>query len=162
MAERWVINASPVILLAKAGVLDLVPQICGELVIPRSVVAEVAGGVLSDEGRAWISGNGARFVIPSPPLSPALKAADLGAGEAEVLAWALANPGFLAVLDDRQGRNWAAKLGLPFTGSLGVVVILKRRGLIQAARPAIEKIRSAGGYISEFAVNAALAAAGEV
>ena len=44
MAERWVINASPVILLAKAGVIDLLPKACDELVIPFSVVAEVSTG----------------------------------------------------------------------------------------------------------------------
>lgn len=161
MAERWVINASPVILLAKAGVIELLPLVCEELVIPFSVIDEVSTGSKSDAGRAWLAGNGARFTVASPFIPTQLEEADLGRGEAEVLAWAVAHPGFTTVLDDRQGRVWARKLKLPLTGSLGVVVFLKRQGLIPAARPAIEKIRSAGGYVSEAAIIAALTAAGE-
>jgi predicted nucleic acid-binding protein len=161
VAEHWVINASPVILLAKAGVIDLLPRVCDELVIPFSVVGEVSTGQRSDAGRAWLAGEGSRYVVASPFIPPPLDNADLGLGEAEVLAWALTYSGFTAVLDDRQGRSWAKRLNLPFTGSLGVVVLLKRRGLIQTARPAIERIRSVGGYVSEVAIKAALAAAGE-
>jgi len=161
VAEHWVLNASPVILLAKAGVIQLLPQICDELVIPFGVVGEVSTGRTSDAGRDWLAGPGARYVVASPPLPPRLEEADLGFGEAEVLAWAMRHPGFTAVLDDRQGRAWAKRLNLPFTGSLGVIVFLKQRGLIPAARPAIERIRAVGGYLSVMAINAALAAAGE-
>lgn len=34
MAEHWVVNASPVILLGKAAVIHLLPLLCDELVIP--------------------------------------------------------------------------------------------------------------------------------
>jgi len=161
VAERWVINASPVILLAKAGVIALLPRVCDELVIPFGVVREVSTGESSDAGRAWLAGDGARYVVASPFIPRQLEEADLGFGEAEVLAWAMGHPGFTVVLDDRQRRSWAKRLKLAFTGSLGVVVFLKQRGLIQAARPVVERIRSVGGYVSEIAIRAALAAAGE-
>jgi predicted nucleic acid-binding protein len=161
VAERWVINASPVILLAKAGVIDLLPKACDELVIPFSVVREVSTGKSSDAGRAWLGGNGSRYIVDSPDIPSQLKEADLGQGEAEVLAWAMAHVGFVAVLDDRQGRSWAKRLNVPLIGSLGAIVFLKERGLISSARPAIEKIRTAGGYVSEQAIMAALRAAGE-
>lgn len=161
MAEHWVINASPVLLLAKAGIIDLLPKACDRIVIPSSVVSEVARGKKSDEGRAWLAGNGAQFIVPSPEIPDQLKQADLGLGETEVLAWTLAHQGFTAVLDDHQARVSAQKLKLSFTGSLGAVVFLKRKGLIQTARTAIEKIRSAGGYVSSADIKSALLAAGE-
>ena len=42
VVERWVVNASPVILLGKAGVIHLLPELCAELVVPEGVLAEVA------------------------------------------------------------------------------------------------------------------------
>ncbi len=161
MIERWVINASPVILLAKAGVIHLLPRVCDELVIPSGVVGEVATGQAGDAARTWLAGEGAAHVVATPAIPHPLTDADLGRGEAEVLAWAMTHPGFTVVLDDRQGRAWARRLKLSLTGSLGVVVLLKQRGLIPAVRPAIERIRAAGGYLSESAVGAALAAARE-
>ena len=47
-AERWVVNASPVILLGKAGIIHLLPQLCAELVVPEGVLAEVAEGQSAD------------------------------------------------------------------------------------------------------------------
>ena len=58
MPERWVVNASPVILLAKAGVIHLLPSLCDELVVPAGVVAEVEKGNAADAGRAWLKGEG--------------------------------------------------------------------------------------------------------
>jgi predicted nucleic acid-binding protein len=161
VAEHWVINASPVILLSKAGVIHLLPKAGVQIAIPASVVAEVARGKRSDEGRAWLAGDGARFIVPSPSIPDQLQDVDLGLGETEVLAWALAHAEFTAVLDDHQGRVWAQKLNLGFPGSLGAVVFLKRKGLIPVARPAIEQIRSAGAYVSNADIKAALSAAGE-
>ena len=65
-------------------------------------------------------------------------------GEAEVVSWALQNPGFIAVLDDRAARLLATGLGVPVLGSLRVIVMAKERGLIPLARPALEKLRGAG------------------
>ena len=72
MAERWVVNASPVILLGKAGVIHLLPEVCDELVVPAGVVAEVKSGRMADAGRAWLDGDGGRFVQAAPPLHVAV------------------------------------------------------------------------------------------
>ena len=66
------------------------------------------------------------------------------------------------MLDDRQGRLWAKRLGLPLVGSLGVVVLLKRHGWLKQVAPALEKIRTAGAYVSDAAIRAALIEAGEL
>ena len=104
---------------------------------------------------------GARFISPSPDIPPHLADPNLGRGESEVIAWAIANPGFKVVLDDRRARSWATRLGLPLLGSLGVIVFLKKHNHITSARPALEKIRDAGGYISEEAIQTALVQVGE-
>ncbi|HWC60395.1 MAG TPA: DUF3368 domain-containing protein [Verrucomicrobiae bacterium] len=162
MLERWVINASPVILLSKAEVIHLLPKLCDELIIPSGVVNEVAVGERGDLGRKRLTGEGASFVRPALPIARELTSAELGQGEAEVLSWALTHEGFKAVLDDRRGRLWARKLNLPLIGSLGVVVLMKQRGLISSAKPILQKIRDAGGYVSETSIQAALTEAGEI
>lgn len=161
MAERWVVNASPVILLGKAGVIHLLPDLCDELVVPAGVVGEVKSGRMADAGRAWLDADGGKFVQAAPPLHPALALWNGGAGEAEVISWALAHPGFVAVLDDRAARRLAASVGVPLLGSLRVIVKAKERGLIPLARPALEKLRGSGAYVSDELIERAIALAGE-
>ena len=72
MADRWAINASPLILLAKADILRILPALCDELVIPSGVAAEVQAGSTSDLASAWLAAEGGAFVRASPQLHPAL------------------------------------------------------------------------------------------
>ncbi len=53
MSSRWVVNASPLILLAKVGQIDLLAKLTDELVVPSAVVAEVQEGPASDPARVW-------------------------------------------------------------------------------------------------------------
>ena len=156
------VNASPVILLAKAGVIHLLPQLCAELVVPAGVKDEVRSGRMADAGWAWLDTAGRPFIREVPLRDhPALARWHGGVGEAEVISWALQNPGFIAVLDDRAARLLAAGLGVPVFGSLRVIVRAKERGLIPLARPALEKLRGAGAYVSDALIDRAIALAGE-
>ena len=69
--------------------------------------------------------------------------------------------GFFAVLDDRAARRLAASQGVPLLGSLRVIVKAKERGLIPLARPALEKLRGSGAYVSDELIEHAVALAGE-
>lgn len=160
-AERWVVNASPVILLAKAGVIRFLPQLCAELVVPAGVLTEIERGQQSDAGRLWLESAGRPFLRVVSELHPALTGWGGGAGEAEVVSWALHHPGFTAILDDRAARAMAVRLGVPVLGSLRVIVKAKERGLIPLARPALERLRGAGAYVSDTLIDRAIALAGE-
>jgi predicted nucleic acid-binding protein len=161
VAERWVVNASPVILLAKAEIIHLLHKLCDELVIPAGVVDEVQQWHGSDAGIAWLRGAGSRFIRPVPNLHDALTKWRGGAGEGEVISWALQNAGFVAILDDRRARAFAQKNGVPVIGSLRVIVRAKERGLIEKAKPALEKLRGEGAWVSEELIQRAVELAGE-
>ncbi len=161
MAEHWVINASPVILLAKAEVIEFLPNICQTLVIPKGVLSEVGRGDFADAGRKWLEGRGSNFVTDCGPVPTEIIHHSLGAGEKEVIAWALAHRDFKAVLDDHQARQQARQLGIPILGTLKVLVMLKNHGCIPSLRPAIEKLRFAQGYFSPALIAQVLALAGE-
>lgn len=78
-----------------------------------------------------------------------------------MLAWALAHPGTEAILDDLEGRRCAAAIGVPYRGTLGLVLLARRRGKLVAARPVVTKLRDAGMYLSDAVVDSALALVGE-
>jgi predicted nucleic acid-binding protein len=63
VVERWVINASPIILLAKAEVIHFLPQVCDQLIIPAGTVEEVYRGKMGDAGRVWLEREGKKFVV---------------------------------------------------------------------------------------------------
>lgn len=143
MDRRWVLNASPVILLAKAP------------------VDEVKRGKMSDAGRAWLAQEGAEFIRLSGIIPAAVVALSLGQGETEVLAWLTDHPGFEGVLDDLKARRCASQLGLPVLGSLRVLIILKECGLIPAIGPAVDRFREAGSCFSDAFIREALQLADE-
>lgn len=75
---------------------------------------------------------------------------NLGDGETEVLSLALAGESnYLALVDDRASRRCADTLGIPTLGTAGLMVVAKSRNLIQSVQSELEKLESAGLYISE-------------
>lgn len=88
--ERWVLNASPLILLGKLRRLDIVEALASSVVVPESVVREVRTGLRKDEtGSATLDWASARQVA-DVPLPVAIASWDLGAGESQVIAHCLA------------------------------------------------------------------------
>jgi predicted nucleic acid-binding protein len=146
--EHWVVNASPLITLAKARHLALLTALATEVLIPEAVVAEVRGGPATDPARqALESGWGTRVAVPSVPI--VLQEWGLGAGETAVLAVALARGECTAILDDAASRRCARTLGVPVMGTLGVVVRAKHHGHIASAALVMRALRAAGLYIDD-------------
>jgi predicted nucleic acid-binding protein len=149
-----VVNASPLILLFRIGALHLLQAAAPRLIVPDAVLAELqakhdgcAAAVIST---FWLQ------VVTAPPPSAAVTAADLGAGETAVLAYAEANPGTAAILDDRAARRLAAQLTIPTRGTLGVVLLAKRQARIPAARPVVEALVAVGMYLPSKTIDDAL------
>ena len=51
MSERWILNASPLIVLARIDHTDLLLALADELVVPRAVAAEIEAGPAGDRAR---------------------------------------------------------------------------------------------------------------
>lgn len=132
MAERWVLNASPLIVLINAGHEDLIRQLAEETIVPQAVADEILAGPADDAARLQIDG-GEWLVRDTPAASDELLAWDLGAGETAVVSYALANPGWTAILDDSAARRCARTFSIPLKGTLGIVLLAKRRGVISSA-----------------------------
>jgi len=161
VSDKWVINASPIILLAKVGEIELLSRLAGTLVVPNAVVTEIEEGPASDPARAWLGGAGAKWTQRDPAASTVIAAWDLGRGETAVLNWAFHQRDFEAILDDRAARKCAQVHGIPYRGTLGIILAAKKRGLIRAARPVCEKIVEAGLLIEGSLLEKALMLVGE-
>lgn len=161
MTEDWVIDASPLILLGKAGQLHWLSQM-GRIVVPESVAAEVMSGSPADPARQWLETTaGKAWIVPDITITSDLLAWDLGAGETAVIAMARTNPGHEALLDDAAARRCAMVFGIPMRGSLSFVALAKKRGLVTACRPVFNQMLAAGLYVSPDLVEQVAFSAGE-
>ncbi|MBE2201142.1 MAG: DUF3368 domain-containing protein [Anaerolinea sp.] len=86
----------------------------------------------------------------------------LDRGESEVLALALEQSARLVIMDERRGRRYAQRLSLPLTGTLGILLLAKERGLITAVSPLIKQLQAGGMYFDTELVARVLELAGEL
>jgi predicted nucleic acid-binding protein len=161
VAEHWVINASPVILLAKADLIQFVPSVAQTLVVPEPVAAEIQQCREVDAAVKWLEEVGRKFVCAPASEIDQLINTGIGPAERSVISWAAANPGFVAVLDDSEARIAARRAGIRVIGTVSVILELKRASLIPEIKPHLLEIRRVGGYISDELFQEALRRAGE-
>lgn len=147
--DRIVVNASPLIVLFKAGLSDLLPQLFTDIMVPGAVWSEVLAGGAADAAARAVPTAAWLKQVDAPAVPPIVTAWDLGAGESEVLSLALDNPGARAVIDDAAARSCAATLRVPVLGTGGILVLAKRRGLIDSVTASIDELRKAGLWLSE-------------
>jgi predicted nucleic acid-binding protein len=141
---KLVSNASPLILLSKIDLLGLLKPCFEQTLVPDGVVAEVAMDLpafieqqsLSDLGEAYVSG-----AIGS-----------LHRGELETMLLARERQIPWVAMDDRSARRRAVTMGLRPIGTLGLLVLFQRRGLLEAARASKkldQLVDQHGLYLSE-------------
>ncbi len=161
MADSAVVNASPLILLARAGHIELLKLAADLVIVPKPVADEICGGVAADAAVTALQSLDWLQTEDPGTVSPAVARWNLGPGESSVLTWALAHPGAEAIIDDLMGRRCAKVLGVPVRGTLGLVLTAKLRKRIPEARPVVEQLRSCGMYLSKRVLDGALAKIGE-
>jgi predicted nucleic acid-binding protein len=158
---RRIVNASPLILLAKAGQLDLLRAGVPEIIVPDVVFREVGARGPADPAFQEVQRTTWLKIIPAPPSPLSVLSWSLGAGESSVLAVALTDPDCEAIVDDRGARRCAQALKIGFRGTLGLVVLAKQIGSIPSARPVVEQLRQVGLFLTDDLADRALALVGE-
>ena len=148
MSDRWVLNASPLIVFGKIGRLELFSQLAAEIVVPRGVAQEILAGPENDAARVAIEANMFQLVDVQEP-TPELAAWDLGLGETAVLSFALEHPGWIAILDDGAARKCAITFGIKVKGSLAIVILARKRGLIPQAKQILHTMQEVGLRLDE-------------
>ena len=155
-------NSGPLIHLSSIGQLNLLSDLWGRILVPAEVYREV---VVAGEGLP-----GSREVAAAPWIDHAeisgppsiVRALDgLGAGEAETIATAVDVGAGLILLDDRQARSVARRLGLTVRGTLGVLLLAKASRLIERVEPHLRALVANGIWLSSAMIDEVLASAGE-
>ena len=144
-------NTSPLTNLAAIGQFDLLRQLYSEVQIAVGVWNE-----LGARGRRWPGHDEVanadwikQLVVRDQNLITVLLR-DLDRGESETLALASEIGAGLVLLDERDGRRVAQRLGLRTIGVLGVLLEAKKRGLLSSIRPQLDALRhDAGFYVSD-------------
>ena len=147
--EKAVVNASPLILMFKSGLADLLPKLFAEVVVPDAVWKEIMAGGERDAAAARLPAVSWVHRATATKIAPEVLVWNLGDGESEVLSFALAQPDYRALVDDRAARNCARTLGIRTLGSGGMLILAKRRGLIQSVSAEVQKLRDAGLWLSD-------------
>ena len=146
--RKVIVNSTPLIALAKSGRLDLLRHLYGRIVIPEAVYREVTekNDVVSQEvsqALEWI-----QIVRVDPNVDRRMYRAKLHEGEVEVMLLAQDTGADLVIIDDDAARKTAEYLGLPLTGTLGVLIKAKKRGLLEAVMPVVSVMEQQGIYFS--------------
>lgn len=155
-----VADAGPLIVLGRLNRLDLLPRLFANVQVTATVLDEcLAHPKLPDAQRiadALAAGHIHRCADAAPandsPLDP---------GESSAIARAR-EIGAGLLMDDRAAVLHARASGLKVIGTLGILILAKRRGLLPAVHPLIDQMRDGGHYLGDTAVRAALNAAGEL
>lgn len=161
MSSALVVNASPLILLARIERLDLLTLLVEKIIVPEGVLKEVEAGSKRDEAATAVKALARAKIVPDREVPNRIQLWDLGPGESQVLSHAIARDGSEAILDDRAARRCARVLGIPYTGTMGIVIRCRRRGLIPAARPLLKALQEQGIHLTQALIEDALAEVGE-
>jgi predicted nucleic acid-binding protein len=122
--------------------LELLPALAGQVYVPEAVVAELREGQRRNvllptlEELSWLTVRPVRDRTLLPLV------ANLGNGEKEVLALGLETQDALLLLDDRDARRYARALELEVSGTLGLLLRAKERGVLDAIRPVLDRLQA--------------------
>ncbi len=138
MPRTIISDTSCLILLEKIGELEILHALFGEVLI-TSKVAEEFGMDLPE----WI-----KIRDASNQTIIEILESSVDQGEASSIALAFEYLDSLLILDDLKARKLAYSLGLKITGTIGVLINGKHKGLFESAQEIIEKIRQTNFHIS--------------
>lgn len=153
-----VTDAGPLMALGRQDLIGLLPQVFARVTVPRVVLDECLRHPQMDDAQriqAAVLAGALSVIDGTAALIP-----ELDPGECAAIGCALHLRAGLLV-DDLAARRQASAMGLKVIGTLGVLVLAKRRGLIPLVGPVVHDMRAGGHYLSEAALLAVLRAADE-
>jgi predicted nucleic acid-binding protein len=157
LAFLVVSDASPLRALHHLELLTVCRELYGTVIVPTAVQRELRRATahcpaLEITDYAW-------FEVKAPTADPAALniPEDLDAGETEAIALALEAHADLLLMDERKGTAAARQLGLATIGVFGVLLEAKRKGLIDAVLPHVDRLVAELKFFTSSAVRQRLA-----
>ena len=128
-----VADTSPLFYLLSIDHIDLLPRLFGTVFIPDAVHKELCHPQAPKLVRDWATALPAWVEVTPVDLLDDAAFAQLGAGERAAITPALSLNADLILIDERKGTAVALNKGFEVTGTLGVLGLAARRGLIDLA-----------------------------
>lgn len=158
-------NSSVLIALGTIGKLDLLHQrFPGGIIIPQAVWYEVVETGEDYPGAREVAS--ASFIEVCQVENTSLVSLllmDLDNGEAEAIVLCQEKKASTILLDEKDARQVARRLGLPVLGTVGVLIWAKKAGLITNLRDQLDTLQSNGKFrLSRLVYDRALRAAREL
>lgn len=138
MPKVIISDTSCFITLSGAGELDLLHKVYGQIYTTTEVAAEF-GEPLPD----WVQIENAQ-----DKSKQLLLEMQIDKGESSAIALSLETENSIVILDDYKARKIADKLGLIYTGTVGVIIKAKLKGIIPSIKPLMEKIKENGFHLT--------------
>lgn len=141
-------DTSPLNYLVLIGQEELLQKLFGNVTIPQVVFDELQGKGAPIPILEWIENLPSWIEIQQTQLIavPSLDVLDRGEREAILLAQELSAD--LLLVDDRQARIIAVDLGIPITGTVGILDKAARLGLIDL-REVLKDLQETNFYIAK-------------
>lgn len=160
--RKVVVNTTPLIALSHVGQLNILKKLYGEVIVPEAVYRELSVKEESACKKAvessldWI-----RVDEIKNQMAKTMYKTQLHDGEVEVMILAKEIAADVVIIDDANAKKHAKYLGLPVTGTLGVLVKAKQKGYIDELKPILQQMVEKGIYISQSLIELCLKQVGE-
>ena len=128
-----VADTSPLFYLLSIDHIDVLPQLFGTVFVPEAVHKELCHPLAPTVVREWAAQLPEWVDVMRVELLDDALLQPLGAGERAAITLALSMPADLILIDERKGAHIAIKKGFDVTGTLGILGLAARRGLVNLA-----------------------------
>jgi predicted nucleic acid-binding protein len=157
---KVVSNTTPILSFLKIGKLDILKTLYKNILIPQAVYQEIETGKDRDyytdlKKLDWVS------IKCIKTRQSRMYLFDLDDGEAETIILAQEQNADLVIIDEKCGRRYARQLGLPVTGTIGILLKAKKQGLIAGITPLLQELLDKQTWFSADMVKKAIELAGE-
>ena len=143
-------NAGPLIALSKLGLLSVLQDLFGEIIVPEEVWNEVVERGKGKPGSDLIKKAKWIHVKKIEELSVELLSKEIEKGEAEAIVLAKRNNADLLLMDEKIPREIAKSIGLNVIGTLALLYEAISRGIVKRDFvELVESMRKHGIWISD-------------
>jgi predicted nucleic acid-binding protein len=143
-------DTTPISELAKVEHLDLLPKLFGKVLIPHGVFNELQVGQHPAaefvQNLSWIE---VVKVENQQVVEELQKSFNLHLGESEAIALAEEIGASQLLIDEKAARKVAMVRKLPLIGTVGILLLAKRRGLLDSVKDILDEMQVKGTRISD-------------
>lgn len=139
MPKTIISDTSCFIILTNIGELNILQKVYGKIITTPDIAEEY-----SQPLPEWVE-----IVTVKDKYRQQLLEMQIDKGESSAIALALETPGCTIILDDYKARVVAKQLGINITGTIGVIIKAKLKGIIPSIKPILEKIKQTNFHLSK-------------